>query len=1011
MDIARYSIQTPVNTWLTVIVFFIGGIIAFNELGRLEDPAFTIKTAKVFTHYPGASSYEVEEEVTDRLEQAVQQMSQLDKVTSKSSPGVSELTIDILKTYSSKDLPQIWDELRRKINDAQKELPPGVVPSVVVDDFGDVFGTLYALTGEGYTPRDLKNFAKTLRTELLLVPGVAKISLDGVLEEQIFVEISLSQFSKSGVSPQQIYSVLKTQNVVSPSGQVRVGPEFIRISPTGEFASVKEIGDLLIPSGTSNSLVRLSDIAVIKRGYKEVPSKLIRHNGKPALTVGISAGPGVNVVDLGQRIDKKLAALKAVTPIGMELKPIYDQPKIVDQSVRGFVISLAEAIAIVIVVLLLFMGLRAGLIIGAILLLTVLGTFIFMKIFAIDLQRISLGALVIALGMLVDNAIVVTEGILIKVQQGRNRIEAASEVVKQTNFPLLGATIVGIIAFAPIGLSSDSTGEYCQSLFLVILISLLLSWLLAITVTPLFCNAFLKSGEAQSDPYNNIVFRSYRQILIGLIRVRWLTLGAMVGLLAVAIFGFRFVGQSFFPDSNTPLLLVNYWKAQGTDIRATDADMKTIEKHFRTMDGVTDVTSYVGSGADRFTLTYTPEAPNSSYGFFIIRVDDHLKINALNENVRAWLSQNFPDSEPKTQRIRLGPGRDAKIEARFSGPDAAVLRQISLKAQEIMRAEGAVDIKDDWRQREKIVRPIFNENLARNAGITRKDINGALQMSFSGLNVGIYRENDELIKILVRPPDEDRLDIGSISNVPVWSPIKRSAVPINQIVSGFETRSEDTAVRRYNKLRTIIASSDPKDEGATVLFKRLRPKIEAMDLPPGYSIEWGGEYEDSQNAQKALFGILPIGFLAMVLVVILLFGKVRQPLIIWLTVPLAIIGVTAGLLAFNGLFGFMSLLGLLSLSGMLIKNAIVLIDQIDFEIDEGKQPFNAIVDSSVSRVRPVSMAAFTTVLGMIPLLADAFFVDMAITIMAGLTFATILTLLIVPVLYAVFFKVPVDMTA
>ena len=1009
MDIARYSIEKPVVTWLLVIICLIGGIISYSSIGRLEDPEFTIKEAKIYTSYPGATAEEVEQEVTDRLERAIQQVKQLRIVTSKSKPGVSEITAEMQKKYGGAELQQIWDELRRKVNDAQDSLPPGVLPSLVNDDFGDVYGVFYALTGEGYSYRDLNEFAKYLRTNLLLIPGIAKVAIDGKQNEEVFVEISNTTLADLGIPPEEIYQLLETQNAVSGAGNVRVDSESVRISPTGEFTSVQQLGDLLIKKAGSERVVRMDDIARIERGYEELPGKLIMYNGKPALTIGISIASGNNVVVVGEKIEAMFDGLVKSTPLGIELHSIYSQPQAVTDAVDGFVISLAQAIAIVIVILLLFMGLRAGLVIGVILLLTVLGTLVVMKLGGIELQRISLGALIIAMGMLVDNAIVVAEGILIRVQMGKKGIDAASEVVAQNIWPLFGATVVGILAFAAIGLSEDSTGEYTISLFYVILISLTLSWVLAVTVTPLFCNMFFipsKNGVL-GDPYGHTIYRWFKSFLSMTIKFRWVTISSMVIMLFGSIVGFGYISQSFFPDSTTPNFMVHYWRAQGTDIREVQKDMEAISSELELMEGVVSVTSFVGGGPSRFMLTLTPEQPNSSYGLFLVKVDHFESIDNVAVQGLDFMKKHYPQSDPSTEFIVLGPGGGSDIEARVSGPDSAVLRQISEKIKDIYYEDyDTINIKDDWRNPVKVIRPVFGEAQARAAGITRQDLTQALEKAFVGLPVGVYRERDELLPIVVRPPDEERMDVGSMWNIPIWSAIRGTSIPIGQIITGIKTETEDTIIHRRNKIRTITVLADANNGFANDAFKRIRPKVDALALPIGYSLEWGGEYENSKEGQEGLAAQLPMGFLSMILVVILLFAKVRQPLIIWLCVPLALIGVTVGLLVMSASFGFMALLGMLSLSGMLIKNAIVLIEQIDMEIEEGKDGFYAIIDSTVSRLRPVSMAAITTIFGMIPLLSDVFFKDMAITIMAGLGFATVLTLIVVPTLYAVFFKIP-----
>ena len=1009
MDIAQFSIEKRVIIWTMIILFIVGGLFAYQNLGRYEDPEFTIKDAKVITFYPGAKPLEVEEEVTDRIEKSIHELSQIKRTTSISETGYSEITATIQDKYDKTSLPQIWDELRRKVIDIQSQLPPGAGPSIVYDDFGDVYGMLFALTGEGFSYRELKRYSDIIKRELELVPGVAKVEVAGVWQEAIFVDVARSKLSQLGISLEEIYALLESQNLVADSGHVRVGDEYIVIQPSGAIDSVEAIGDLLLPSTLSTGQVYLKDIAEISRSYIEVPDHLIYHNGEAALTIGISIVSGGNVVKVGELIEQRIDYISELIPVGLQLQPIYEQPTIVDESIQNFMTSLYQALAIVVGVLLIAMGLRSGLIIAAILLLTVSGTLFFMMIFGIDLQRVSLGALIIALGMLVDNAIVVIEGILVKVQQGAQRVRASQEVLAQTMWPLLGATIIGILAFAPIGLSQDSTGEYTKSLFYVIGISLLLSWLLAITVGPLFCHDYLAQVRSDTtntqDAYQNHLYRSYTRLLQTCLHHSWVTVGILIILLGAGIFGFSKIKEGFFPDSTTPIFLVDYWRAEGTDIRALRDDMLIIEQNILAIPEVTDVTSHLGRGAQRFMLVYEPESPNSSYGQFIVRATDYRLIDDVAQQVKQWIADNYPDSEAKIRRIRLGPGKGSKIEVRFSGPDPEVLRELSNQAQQIMRDNpGAVDVRDDWRQPVKVVQPIYAEQSARSAGITRDDLSDALLTAFSGKQVGVYRERDELIPIISRPPDEERLNVGSLVDLQVWSPTLRRTIPMMQVTSRIETKWQDNKIRRRNRKRTITVSSEPDfDVMASVVFNSVQPLIEAIPLPVGYELEWGGEYENSSDAQTALRQQMPLGFISMFLIVVVLFNALRQALIIWLCVPLAIVGVTVGLLSTGKPFDFMGLLGFLSLIGMLIKNAIVLVDQIDLERQQTKSLLSAIMDSCLSRARPVVLAALTTILGMIPLLSDAFFVSMAIVIMFGLAFATSLTLIVVPVLYQLFF--------
>ncbi|WP_322802799.1 efflux RND transporter permease subunit VmeI [Vibrio alfacsensis] len=1015
--IAAYFIRNRVISWMVSLIFLIGGVAAFFGLGRLEDPAFTIKDAMVVTSYPGATPQQVEEEVTYPIEKAIQQLTYVDEVNSISSRGLSQITVTMKNNYGPDDLPQIWDELRRKVNDLKGTLPPGVNDPSVIDDFGDVYGILLAVTGDGYSYKELLDYVDYLRRELELVDGVSKVSVSGQQQEQVFIEISMKKLSSLGLSPTTVFNLLSTQNVVSDAGAIRIGDEYIRIQPTGEFQSVDELGDLLITESGAQGLIFLKDVATIKRGYVEVPTNIINFNGSLALNVGVSFSQGVNVVEVGKAFDRRLAELKYQQPVGVQISEIYSQPKEVDKSVSGFVISLAQAVGIVIIVLLFFMGLRSGLLIGLILLLTVLGTFIFMKYLAIDLQRISLGALVIALGMLVDNAIVVVEGILIGTQKGRTRLQAATDIVTQTKWPLLGATVIAVTAFAPIGLSEDSTGEYCGTLFTVLLISLMLSWFTAISLTPFFADIFfkgqkIKAGEGEeNDPYNGIVFVMYKKFLEFCMRRAWFTVVVLIGGLVASLYGFTHVKQAFFPSSTTPIFQLDVWLPEGTDIRATNDKLKELESWLAEQDHVDHITTTAGKGLQRFMLTYAPEKSYAAYGEITTRVDNYEALASLMDRFREHLKTNYPEINYKLKQIELGPGGGAKIEARIIGSDPTVLRTIAAQVMDIMYADpSATNVRHDWRERTQVLEPQFNESQARRYGITKSDVDDFLSMSFSGMNIGLYRDGTTLMPIVARLPEDERIDIRNIEGMKIWSPAQSEFIPLQQVTMGYDMRWEDPIIVRKNRKRMLTVMADPDllgEETAATLQTRLQPQIEAIELPPGYALEWGGEYESSGDAKESLFTTMPMGYLFMFLITVFLFNSIKEPLIVWLTVPLALIGVTTGLLVLNTPFGFMALLGFLSLSGMVLKNGIVLLDQIEIEMKSGKEAYDAVVDAAVSRVRPVCMAAITTILGMIPLLPDIFFKPMAVTIMFGLGFATVLTLVVVPVLYRLFHKVAV----
>ncbi len=1013
MNIGEYSVKNPVVSWLLVIIFLVGGYNGFINMAKLEDPEFTIKDVKIITYYPGATAQQVRDEVTYHIEEALQLLPQLKWIKmSISRPGMSDISVTFKDKYNAEDFPNIYDEVRRKIADMRHKLPPGAQKPIIVDSFADVYGVYAALSGDGYTYRDLKDAADYLKTELALVDGVRKVVIGGVQPEVVYLDISRQRLGELGLSLEGIAKILKSQNVVTDAGKVLVGDEYLRIQPTGEFKSVKAIGDVLI-SSSDKTLVRLKDIAKIRREYQEVPDLLIYHKGKPALTLGVSILSGENVPLVGQRLGERMKQIAPQLPVGMNVDVIYNQPVEVNNSINAFIKNVIAAIIIVILVLLLFMGMRTGLIIGSVLLITVAGTLLIMEMYGIALQRISLGALIIALGMLVDNAIVIAEGMLVRIQSGMDVTKAAKEVVGKNAVALLGGTIIGILAFSAIGLSQDSTGEFSRSLFYVILISLLLSWLTAVSTTPLLCSLFIKpkknstNTDSNKDAYSGFIFVLYRKFLKQALHVRWLTVSIIIGLFVLALYGFGFVRGGFFPDSNTPMFFVEVWEIEGTDIRQTRDDTLKISEYIRTLAGVTKTTELIGGGDQRFSLVYAPKERSSAYAQIIVQTESLEQIAEIRKKADQYMKDHMPNLEPIIMSMRIGPGRDSKIEARISGPDHAILRQLSEQVKNIYRKNaGTKEIRDDWRQPVKLIKPIFNEQVGRQLGITYEDLSKSLKYAFDGTRIGLYRDGIRLLPIYIRAPDDEREDITHIQDIQVWSPVLQKAVPIGQVVKRFETVWENTIIRGRDRRDTIIASCNPEPGfDATELFERLRPQIEAMKLPAGYQLEWGGEYEDSSNAQNSLSKALPGGFLLMILTTILLFGKLKQPAIIWLTVPLAIIGITAGLLLLDGAFDFMGLLGALSLIGLLIKNAIVLIEEIDQEIESGKEGFKAILDSAVSRMRPVMMAAATTILGMIPLLSDVFFVNMSIIVMSGLAFATVLTLIFVPVLYAIFFHI------
>jgi len=1018
MDLARYAICKPVNIWVLVLICLIGGIVAFFEMGRLEDPEFTIKEAIVTVQYPGATALEVEQEVTEPLESAIQELSEVKEIRSRSMIGQAEIRVEIQDRYSGEQLDQIWDQLRSKVEDARQKLPPGLDPPLVNDDFGDVYGIFFALTGDGLTLEELHEVAKDLRRGLITADGVGQVEIAGVRPERILVQVDQARLAALRLSPRELVAALTDADAAVEAGGVRAGEFFVHLRPTGAFDSLDALRAL--PVGQGEQSVDLGSIATLKRDYAERPRQIIRHNGEPALTLGISGISGSNIVEVGRSVEAQLQSMQRLMPLGAELHPLYQQHSIVNESVNSFALNVFLSVAIVVGVLCLAMGVRAGLIIGAVLFLTVLGTLLLMWLGGIELERISLGALIIAMGMLVDNAVVICDGMLIQKQRGMSILESSQKILQQTQWSLLGATIIGILAFAGIGLSQDTTGEFLFSLFYVIASSLLLSWLLALLVVPLFGHYLLErkgddNDNDETDPddaYSGPIYNRYRRIAGGVLARPWLTLGILVVLTVLSVLGFTRVPQSFFPPSSTPIFYVNLFLPQGTHIRETSRTAEDVEGYLKQLDGVTDVSTFVGAGASRFMLTYAPEQPNPALMHFLVRTKNAEVIAGLVREVNQTLPGRYPSADAAAAQFMFGPNAEAKLEARISGPDIEELRRLSAEGQQILHEQGEVfNIRDDWRSPVPVLRPRLALDRLADAGLTRQQVAQALSVASEGQQVSVFRDRDELIPILLRATPEDRVEPGDLMQRLIWSPASRSYVPLAQVADGIEATTEESMIRRYGRERTIAVRAEPRDgENTNVAFERIRPLIQDIELPPGYSLEWGGDHEQSTEAQQALASTLALPYLAMVLVTVLLFAKVRQPLMIWLVVPMALCGVTLGLLVTGQPFGFMALLGLLSLTGMLIKNAVVLVDEIDRQIADDVPRLTAIIEASASRLRPVMMAAGTTVLGMVPLLFDPFFANMAVTIMGGLGFATLLTLLAVPCLYLLFMRVKPEET-
>ena len=1025
MSLAAHAIDKRTVTYFGAFLVFAAGIAAFFSLGQLEDPDFTVKTAVVITQYPGAGPEEVEQEVTDRIELELQKLKQVDYLESYSRAGLSVVFVNFKPSYSSDVIPQLFDELRRKVRDVESALPPGTGRPIVRDDFGDVFGHVLAVIGDGFGYAELEAYAKDLKRELSLVEGVARVDLWGAQTRAIYLDVSQSQLTQLGISASTVEATLRQQNFVVDGGHIDVQDRRLRIAPGGAFTSAADIAALPIRASTlddaqagaagaarSSELIQIRDIGTVREAYLTPPSTLMRFDGRTAIGLAISNVPGVNIVDMGRAVDARLEELIADLPIGIEVRRVHWQSAVVDDAVKGFLVSFAQAVAIVLVVLTIGMGLRLSIIIGVALIGTILGSFLLMAVLGIDLQRMSLGALIIALGMMVDNAIVVADGFVVRLQQGMDRVKAAVESASQPSIPLLGATVVAVMAFYPIAASDENAGEYCASLFSVVAISLLVSWLISVTLTPLQCLDMLptpKSAGGDADPYSGALFRGFRRVLELAIRARVLTILFTVGLLAVSVAGFGNVSKLFFPDSSMTKFMVNYWAPEGSRIQATSADLEVVEQRLLADERVEAVATFVGAGPPRFYLPVQPEQNYASYGQLVVNVKDYREIDDLIAELHPWLEERFPDVQMPIQKFGVGPSETWKFEVRISGPsdaDPAVLRTLAGKVEAILAEAPLAGMQRvDWRQQVQTLTPVYDQERGRWAGVSRADLADATKQGFDGRSVGLLRQGDDLVPIILRNSEADRRRVGAVDVLPVQPAGATAAVPLSEVTSELDLRWENPQIWRRDRRRTITVQANPV-LGVTLpaLRASVVDQVEAIEMPPGYTLEWGGEHESSTDSQASLLpGVLPAAVI-IAFIVVGLFNAFRPPLVILFTIPFVFIGITAGLLGTGAAFGFVALLGAMSLVGMMIKNAIVLLDEVNLNLERGLDPYEAVIQAALSRLRPVGLAAGTTVLGVIPLLQDVFWIGLAVTVMAGLAFGTVLTMVLVPVLYALFYR-------
>jgi len=1011
MNIAKYSLDNPKVIYFFLAVMLIGGVLSFGYLGKKEDSPFVIKTAVLITQYPGASPKEVEELITEPIEREIQSMRRVYKIKSDSYYGMSKINIELSPATPPEEMPQMWDELRRKVLNVQSQLPQGASTIKVSDDFGDVFGIYFSLTAdEGFTYRDLRDWGQRLKTELVTIEGVQKVALFGEQTEVVNVFISMSKLANSGINLNNLMQTIKAQNSLINTGEKRAGSIQLKILAEGTYKNLTDIKNQLISTETGQQ-VRLGDIAMIEKGYLEPPGTLIRVNGKKAIGIGVSTAPDYDVVKAGEAVRLKLARLEEQMPVGIEMVTLYPEDQIAREANNGFILNLIESVFIVILIILLVMGVRAGLLIGSSLVFCIGGTLLIMQFMGVGLNRTSMAAFIIAMGMLVDNAIVVTDNAQVAIQRGVRRRQALIDGATVPQWGLLGATMIAVFSFLPLYLAQSSVAEMVKPLFIVLAVSLLLSWVLALTQTTVFGNFILKqgNGEACADPYDKPFYHKFGRLLRFLIRYKVTTLVVMIGLFMLSLVVMGALPQNFFPNMDKPYFRADCFLPEGYSIRETERDMGQIEDFLMQQEEVVNVSGTYGSSPLRYYLASTSFGPKSNFGNLLVEVKDKKYTAAVESRLNEYVRENYPNILIRSSLFKLSPAVEANIEFGFIGDNIDTLTMLTEKAMAVMRkCDMVTDIKNSWGNKVPIWEPVYSQERGQRLGITRQAVAYALKIATNGLPIGDYREKDLFMPILLKEDNIASSDIDNMRTLPVFSQ-SGYAVPLAQVVDSFAFNYNYNVVKRYNREKVMMAQCDSKRGANTMAaFSQMKRMVQdEVAVPQGYRMKIFGEDETQEESNSAMAANLPLTFILMFVVLLFLFRTYRKPTIILLMVPLIFIGVVFGLAVTGKMLDFFAILGVLGLIGMNIKNAIVLVDQIGIEEAKGTPRLEAIIEATKSRIVPVSMASGTTILGMLPLLFDAMFGGMAACIMGGLLVASLLTIFVLPVTYSLLFRVKV----
>ena len=1010
MKLVKYFLSKKPVTILLLVLVLAGGLLAYVKMGKLEDAPFTIKQALVLTPYPGASPSEVQSQVTDVLEESIQALGELYYLKTENRAGLSKITVYVKKEIRADEMQQLWDKLRRKVSDVQSKLPEGAGPSVVNDDFGDVLGVFYGLTGSGHSYRELEDEAKLIKNEILKVKDVAKVEIYGTQTPTIDISVSPSVMARSGITMADIARAFEAQNKVVDAGGIDVGSNRLRIESTGNFYSLDDIRNLTIVSRTGEHF-RLADITRIEESYQTPASNLMRINGQPAVGIAISTVPSGNVVDMAAAVKESLQQMSGSMPEGFELVTLYDQGYESAVANQGFILNLIISVLTVVAILLFFIGFKNGLLIGSGLVFSIFATLIVMLCTDIALQRMSLAAIIIAMGMLVDNAIVVSDSALVNMQRGMRKRVAIMRACSSTALPLLAATVIAILTFLPIYFSPHITGELLSSLVIVIGVSLMFSWVFALTQTPFFIQEFVRRPrpeELKSALFDGKYYNMFRRSLHWVIKHRYATIACMVLLLVLSAWSFKFIPKVFMPALDKQYFTVDVWLPEGSNIDETGKLAEEMAAYIRTHGEAEMVSTFIGRTPPRYYLSNVAFGPQSNYTQLLVKCHTSEESRRLNAALQDSIRLKFPGPLIKVNKFELSPLTEAVIEARFLGPDPAVLDSLVGQAIEIMRRNPKVaDARNEWGNMALMLRPVYDPVKAGELGITKAQMMQSVKSISDGVPVGIYRDNEKKVPVLLKSEGYDITDAASLGNFSVWNG-ERSA-PLSQVTERIETTWEFPQMRTYNRQLSMAAMSGVKP-GHTMaeVHGEIRSEIEAMPLPPGYTFFWDSQYKDQGEAMEAIAKYFPLAFLMLIVILVALFGNFRQPIIILCILPLSLIGVAVGMLLTGFDFGFFPIAGWLGLLGMIIKNVIVLIDEINIQRREGVPAYTAVIESTVSRTRPVLMAATTTILGTVPLLFDIAFGGMAATIIFGLTFATLLTLFVTPALYILFYRIKIN---